>query len=316
MALFQASTLSFGNAKARVAESSGSSGDTDMTTRAGYAVQQALQHWNNRHHWSWLLTRTQVAVVAPFTVANCSGTVDTTTLNSTNIFGSTGANVIAGDLVVGPTGGGIRPDTIVTTTPSASSTAVTLSVALSATISATTATFVRRDYALPSDFKWIYSVRLGSNPRTLIPLPTRLYDRQLADQAGTAVPVMYSLFPVGADGKIRLMRSPSAADTLTIKYYRRITTSYTDSDALDLPQDQEFAVIAMAKAFYLNDKVSADGGRDRQQFWWSLANEEMTRAIAADATVPDEDTSLVPSGMGINLGWNPNSTVEAFSEPY
>lgn len=297
MAMFRQSALTFTVAQTRVAESAGASGSADLLAKAGYAVQTAIEHWANSHNWSYMLTtNTGITVVAPFTISACV-TNSTTTVTSLALFGS----VVVGDLV---TGSGIEPETTVTVVTSTSN--ITLSVAATTSVNPNSLTFSRRDYALPAGFKYMYNARLVDNPRILYPIDTRLYDRVRFDQTGASTPTHYSLYPKGTDGKLRLLPTPAAADTLVLKYYRKSDKPSAGSDILDIPIDYEFYIIGLAKAFFLADK----GGEEaRQKFWWDYAMSGLRQARADDNRAPDGDEGFVP-GSVIQYPYNPNSVTQ------
>lgn len=54
MAFYQQSSLSFGDAKALVAESGNKDGSA-MLLRAGRAIQAAMRHWDTKANWPWLV---------------------------------------------------------------------------------------------------------------------------------------------------------------------------------------------------------------------------------------------------------------------
>jgi len=283
----------------RVSEAAGASASTDLVTKAIYAVIAALQHWSNSHNWSYLLTTAPpITLVAPFDVA--STTNGTATLASSTLFGS----VVAGDLISGT---GIVPETLVQTVNSTSSITMNVAATNSAAI---TATFARRDYAVPTStgtyFKFLYSARLLSSPRVLYPIDVRHYDRSIFNQT-YAIPTHYTLYTIGGDAKLRLIPTPSTADTLILKYYRAMTIPAVGdtTSVLDIPQDYEFYLLGLAKALFLADK---GGDPERQQFWWNYATQGLRQAKDDDSRMPDDDSGFMP-GSTIATPYNPNSTV-------
>jgi hypothetical protein len=149
------------------------------------------------------------------------------------------------------------------------------------------------DYALPTNFKSIYGIKLTTINRQLSYLPRRQYDRAVWNQTAGGDPSHYSLFLAGLDeGKFTLIPTPGSSDTALIRYFRRMTIPpSTGSTAIDIPQDYENYILALSKALYLIDK-----GADESKwgFWYSHAKEGMEIAKGSDTRIPDEDLVLVP----------------------
>lgn len=59
--MFRRSSLTFGNAKSRVAAKGGKT-TTDQLERAGRSIQAAINHWNEAANWKWLTKTTTVTV--------------------------------------------------------------------------------------------------------------------------------------------------------------------------------------------------------------------------------------------------------------
>jgi hypothetical protein len=306
MSLFQQSGMTFALGQARVAEIADSSGDADQLTKAGYAIQAALEYWNNRYNWNYLRNiGLGIAIIAPYTVVSAT-TTDSTTVTSAALFGDGTTVVRVGDIVSGT--GIIAETTVVTVTDTSH---ITLSRAATAT-GAATLTFGRSDYALPADFKQMYTARTVVSPRKLFPLNANLYDAISSTQTITGLPEAYSLFPQGGVGKIRLYPPPSTADTLIIKYQRRMTIPTTGSETLDIPQDYEFSLLALAKGLYLADK---GGNEVRQAFWTKFGEAGLSSARAVDRANPDEDLAFQPA-QSLQTGWNPNSLAQNSLDPW
>ena len=149
------------------------------------------------------------------------------------------------------------------------------------------------DYSLPSNFKSIYGAKLTTINRQLAYLPRRQYDRAVWNQTAGGDPSHYSLFLAGLDeGKITLIPTPGSADTLSLKYFRRMTIPPSaGATAIDIPQDYESYVLALAKALYLIDKGAEES---KWGFWKAYAEEGMAFAKGSDTRIPDEDLVLVP----------------------
>ena len=282
MPLFQQSSLTFDQAKTKVARAASAEGDTDMLTKAGDAIESAFQTWNNRRHWNFLKASHIFRLVAPQTIADCQILVNDTTID--NVVDSAYGNLVVGDVVSGT---GILPGTLVT---AVAPTGNTISVSTAPTTSATvTLEFSRRDYAAPTNFKYIYNMMDLTNNHPVFPSNTRYYDRFFSEPVPQGPPIFYDPHPLGADGKFRFLPSPSAEAIVLAKYYRRMTVPSVGATALDIPIDFEWGIIAEAKGLFLADK----GGYDSQAaFWAAKANDAIAAAVLADNKHPDETASF------------------------
>ena len=124
------------------------------------------------------------------------------------------------------------------------------------------ASFTRDMYDLPSDYKAMYSVRTLANNTVMTQVGRRLYDRVVANEQTTSTPVWYDLYMVGSVGKIRLLPPPNAADTLLMRYYRRMAVATSTADATvatDVPEPGSLALLGIAAA------GAAAAGRRRQK---------------------------------------------------
>jgi hypothetical protein len=149
-----------------------------------------------------------------------------------------------------------------------------------------------QDYALPSDFKEVYDVRLTALNRTLQYLPRRQYDRAVWNQTAQNDPTHYTLYLSGLDtGQITLIGIPSNSDVLVLRYYRRMSMPVQSNDVLDIPQDYENYILALAKSFFLID-VGAPS--ERVAFWQGMAKEGIQIAKGSEQRIPDSDPTLLP----------------------
>lgn len=299
MSLFQQTTTTLTEAKQQIADSAGVSADTDMLTRAGRSYEAAIKHWNNMANWRALLTEANgISVVAPFTVSGCALTSGSSTITTTVASGFTLAGVTGWDMI---TGSGTVLDMNVSALATAGATSLTATLAASATVTGVTLTFTRDLYDLPSNFKAVYTARLLSQPRGLRYVGRRVYDRTVYDQTSTSTPFLYDLFREGELGKIRLLPPPSAADTLKLRYYRRLDQTATP---IDVHVDWEPYFVAWAKWHFLTDKKD---GSERANQWLQFANTGVSEMLKMNVTIPDEELSFVPGGYtpypGGNATW-------------
>lgn len=279
---FNRSSLTYASAQAEVAAAAGS--DTaEMLARAGNSLDAVAQKWN-RMRWKWLQTDQIIGLVAPFTVTGCTTTVNSTTVTTSDSFSS----VLVDDLIEG---GGLRPESLVSAT---GATSITMAVAASATVTGATLTVKRVLYALNSDFKTPFDVRVMGSPKPLYYQPRRLYDREVIDQSSGGEPYGYDLYAVGGKGKIRILPPPAGAESLWVKYYRRIQmpSLVATASGMDLPEDYEDIFIAAAKSHFLADK--GQPFREQWSFWTQYANEGIREMRKDERLVEDEDLALQP----------------------
>ena len=262
-----------------------------MLAHAADAIQQAFEDWNNARHWNFAKSTATITLVAPFTVASTTIVDGSTALVSSAGFGS----VVVGDVV---TGSGIQAETTIITKTDTSN--LVMSRAAVTPTSPATVTFNRRDYALPTatagTTKYIYNIRNPATGAVLHPADARYYDRIFDYPISAGDPQYYDLFPMGELGKIRFLPFPSAAGTIIVKQYRRLGVPSTGADVLDIPQDFEYGILAMAKGYFALDKTN---GRELGIDWLAIGAKKLTEAIAADHKQPDEDAGFLPSSFGI-----------------
>lgn len=294
MPLFQPSTKTFSATITEIADTVGASADTEMKTRAMRSLNAAVEHFNNKAKWTFLLGEaTPTTVVAPFTIAltGSSGALSATA--------SAGHGVKPLDWI---NGDGFTAGTRVSAT---AATAVGFYTAL--TTAVTGATIVRDMYDLPSDYKDAYTVRLLGGNRILRQVGRRFYDRSVDNEWVTGSPEMYDLFMVGSQGKIRILPPPNGGDVMQLRYYRRmaIASSVSDAAALDIPQDYESYLVAWAKWHFLVDK--GEGRLEQGKTWYSLGEQGLRIMLQDQNQRTDNDLMLVP-GQFMYGNTNPDST--------
>jgi hypothetical protein len=278
MPFFHQSSLTFAQAKAKIARAASVEADSDMLTKAGDALEAAFQTWNNRRHWNFL-RETHTFVTEPaFTVADCTTTINASTITTTNSF-TTPKLVRIGDIVSGtsiPVGTSVRAQ---------AASSITVSFPMPATTTQTL-TFTRPEYSLSTTHNYIYNVRDLSTNSTVLPMDSRTLDNLVPDQTLQDAPLVYTLHQQGAQGYIRLYPIPITSHYIELKYYRRMTVPNTDGTALDIPIDFEWGVLAEAKAIFLAEKGGYDG---LAAFWGTKAADALALAILADKKQPDDE---------------------------
>ena len=165
------------------------------------------------------------------------------------------------------------------------------------TLTASTST-----YSLPtadgSEFDEIYDVRLvGAAERTLEFIDRRLYDNVIRGEQDTeSTPSHYTLFGTQKGGEIQLLPTPSAADTLRIRYYSQ---QFTTVDASATATPDAPASLALADKFiplvvYKAAELTSVWKRPEvAPFWKSKYDQLLARAINIDRVKPDEKLGLV-----------------------
>ena len=263
-----------------------------MLTKAGDALESAFQTWNNRRHWNTLKDSTTFATVAPISQ------VCITTVNSTSIQVTDGSVLVVDDEV---SGAGILPGTYVTVIAG-----VTVTISLAATATGTpTLTFARRDYTIPTAFKYIYNVRNRTTEAIIWPIDSRLLDRVLPEQAQHDEPTVYDQFPLGKTGKIRFIPTPIGVYAIEVKYHRRMTVPSVDGTALDIPIDWEWGLIAEAKSIFLTEKGGYDGPA---AFWAGKAQNAYDEAVRADNKQLDAVFGFMPADFSQAL-YSPGNSI-------
>jgi len=287
MSLFQPSTKAVSAACQEIADTVGASGDGEMTTRAGRSLFAALEHFNNRADWDFMQTEFPPATVfAPFSVTGCSASAGQSSATCPGGHGLKVDDFVSGTFFAA----GVR-----VSATAASGFGLYSAVTLTAAGVTTANVTASRDmYDFPSDVKKVYSVRLLGSQKYLVPIGRRHYDRSIGSEQSTNSPGWYDLFMQGSRGKIRLLPPPSTADTLLVRYYRRMTvpTTSATADVVDIPQDFEPYLIAWAKWHFLVDK--GEGRMEQGKTWFALSQEGLTTMVRNQTRKPDEDLRFIP----------------------
>src|SRR5690348_11580989 len=87
-------------------------------------------------------------------------------------------------------------------------------------------------YALPPDFKDVYTLRFtGGFARPMIAKERRYYDRVVWNQVST-FPLFYNLLFKGTGSSLQIMPVPNTTDTGRLLYYRKMAVPCKLTDAL------------------------------------------------------------------------------------
>ena len=286
-------SITYTDAQTFTARVLGASADTTQLAAAAESIKAAIQEWNLRADMSFLLMDTSNGFsVASSTIAGDGITVTTSVAN-----GFAGVNV--GQTVTGTgvpastTVASITSTTVIVLSQAATPATVTLTFSGDIPIISGTAT-----YNLPSPMGRPYSALLNTNQETLVWKEQREIDRiyQIQNNAGT--PVFYNIFnstsfaPGRQNGKVRLYPIPSGSDVLRVRYFRPIAEPSTGSDLLDVPDTYVWALLGLARYFFLMDH---DSESQRLQEVKERAELQFRMVMARDQQgSEDNDMGLVP----------------------
>lgn len=219
--LFNQSTLAVSAAITQIADAAGASGEPEQQLRAGKSLNAGIEFLNARANWDFTLTESNLTViVAPFTVLNI-----TASAGQTSAILPSGHGIVADDIISFP--GLLAGSRVTAVSTGASSTAIGFNGAIQTAIGTgnqvVQAQVSRDTYDLPPDLKNVYDVRLYAQQSTLRPIRRRQYDRGILDEFTTTTPRWYDVYNFGVKGRIRILPPPGTADSMSIKYYRRIS---------------------------------------------------------------------------------------------
>jgi hypothetical protein len=142
-----------------------------------------------------------------------------------------------------------------------------------------------------TSIKKIHSARLTTNKRVLAYARQRHVDRVIRDQESNDVTVAYIEVLTATGVGITLVPTPSSADTLQVRVYETIKTTYGDSDNLDVLDRHIPAVLARARYSMLIDRNADDPRADK---YYGIAEQMIAKCVRDDAGNPDEDVRLTP----------------------
>jgi len=287
-------SMTLADAKTYVARILGGADDANLLLGAEDSIRRTIGKWSAVRDWNFLLQdNSETTPVAGCVIAGDG--VGVTNATSGALFG-----VNVGQTV---TGSGVPADTTVAAVTEASGlgvTTITLSQASTpATVTLTFGAYIplRADtqtYNLPSTFGKPYTARLISNPRTLKYYRLREIDRKVANQDRGGTPSHYTIynvhtFQVAAQHRhLRLYPTPSAADSLHLKFYRSMSLTAT---TVDIPDEYLYDLLDDARAHLLQRQSEDD---PRLPLLLQEAKTGLARAIADDdEESEDEDIRFI-----------------------
>ena len=316
-----AETLTYANAKINVARTIGGQNDADQIAAAGDAINFAIDEWNWRHNWRYLLMDNDQKI--RITGITSSGSGNRTLTAGTDEW----KNAYAGNRIWDVDGDPTTDGTIFTagtkiaskTTNSVIVVDTDLKIAMDG--DAGTITTPLDDaytdgripiiagqsvYRITHPMKRPYTARLVSKNQALIYDEMRSIDRTIRDietQGSVTHYTMYADTNIDAQGFssaslddragwIKLMRVPdyTASNELLLRYYRPISFPSGTGVSLDIPNHYIRSLLILAKYYYLVDK---DAESARTQEHKQRAEMALRQCIADDVGVEDRDTVLV-----------------------
>lgn len=146
----------------------------------------------------------------------------------------------------------------------------------------------------------VHSAHFNTQNITLTWIDHRNFIRNIADKDQKELPTAYTdwlEWDAAANRyelKLRIFPPSSVADTLNVLYYTNIPEPAVDADFLQIPLNFLNKILAMAKYFYLLDKVDSDS--PKLQGYAQLAYSLLNKAITEDQARPDEDASYKTVG--------------------
>lgn len=276
-----------------VARILGASGDSVQLAAAADAILAAIQEWNLRADFSYLLMDTSNG----FTVTGCTsdgGTPATITTSVANGFAGVNINqTITNSASATSTVASITSTTVIVLAGALATGSGTMTFSANIPVISGTQT-----YNLPSPVGRPYTARLLSNERTLKFKEQREIDNAFIVQATNRTPTFYNIFNSASfttsrqNGKIRLFPIPAASETLLVRYFRPIAEPSAGGDNLDVPDQYVYALLELARYYFLKDHDSETTrlGETKERA------ELLYRQVKArdEQSTEDHEMSLVP----------------------
>lgn len=141
--------------------------------------------------------------------------------------------------------------------------------------------------------KKIHSARMKGNKRTLYFVRQREWDRVVDNQESNMIPTHYTeVRSANGNLSIKLLPTPSAADSLQVRVYEHIVLPSADGDNIDIPDRYMAGFLALARYYFIIDRDAEDA---RAVVMLQKAEQMIQKAIQDDMGAPDEDIRLVPA---------------------
>lgn len=267
-------------------------------TRGQEALEDAIEQWNVRHDWNYLLMDTSNA----FSVGSCTIDVDGVTVTSTGSLQAVNVGVTV-------TGTGVPAGTTVSARSQSGAT-VTLTLSAASTPGTVTLTFGGNipilagvdTYYMPSPFKRHGTARTLTNPRKLEWKSQPEIDMMFARQSDQGPPDFYNIFnptsfSQALNAVARVFPIPQAADTAVFRFFRPIAIPAADGEYLDMPDRYVRPLLWMGRYFFL---LAEEGDTARTQQYGSLGEQAFRWALADDDPQSADDDMRIKSQMEVN----------------
>ena len=271
-------SMTLANADIYISRIIGGAGDTAIIAQARDALKGAMEELLHRNNWTYLRQDTSVS----FTVGGCdlqAGGVIETTENFNRV--AEGMAVAGTDVVAGAKVASFNSNTNLVVSPvNPTPNAGPLTLTFSGNITIVAGTDL---YDLPALVWKPMSARLISSQfRPLAYIQPGKYDDISYDQSVQGSVVAYTLYNAKSHdtdnqrGVLRLIRVPSAADVVLVKYYRLPSFDGTD---VDVPDEYLYTFLDFARLHLLRSK---DAGSRRLPMLTRDIEQRVARAISAD----------------------------------
>ncbi len=267
-------------------------------TRGQEALEDAIEQWNVRHDWNYLLMDTSNS----FSVASCTIAGDGVTVTSSNSLQAVNVGVTV-------TGTGVPVGTTVSARSQVGAT-VTLTLSAASTPATVALTFggnipIRAGvdtYYMPSPFKRHGTARTITTPRKLVWKSQFEIDMMFARQSDQGPPEYYNIFNPASFSQAlnaiaRVFPIPQSADTGVLRFHRPIAIPAADGEFLDMPDRYVRPLLWMARSFFL---LAEEGDTARQGKYENLGEAALRWAMADDDPQSADDDIRIKSQMETN----------------
>ncbi len=262
--------MTLANAILYVSRPVGGAGNPEIRAMAAEAIQEAYSDWQIAKFWTFLLKDTSATTAISGLVTKTSATVTPTTagqFDCVNIGQTVTYAGVAGTLAAASVASFVRgTDGVITS--------ITLDVAFgggSYTTETGTLTFSAnipliagtREYNLPNDFGGAHGARLLDGEKNDVDwIDIRQWDKGTGDQTLQGNVSMYTTYNPASEGgqnfgtsRMRVFKTPNAARTLELKYFRLFNTSAT---SIDVPDQYLYQFLKHARSIIVANKIAMD----------------------------------------------------------
>jgi len=279
-----------------VAKSIGGHNTSVTVDLATSAIKASIADWNAAKNWNFLLKDT----AAGFSVAGCTLTQGTSSVSAPSSGAFDGVNV---GVTVTATGTATLAAGTTVSSLTRSTTGTVATIVLSNSFGGTTdsngtLTFSgdipiiasTNEYNLPTDFQSPYAARLTTNPRLLVFIQYREWNKKIVNQSTTGSVDAYTVYnPISPQTqnystyRLRVFSTPSAADTLHLQYFRKMDV---DATTVDVPDEYLYMLIDYAIWRFIRLKNTED---TRLPHLYEVAQASLAKAMSDDEELADDE---------------------------